>query len=62
MCRTYIPLPYEVFLPILSDVREVPDNQEVFSYPDSNVSVIVEVLERVEPTDPYDAIGFKKYS
>lgn len=46
----------EVSLPIFSDMRQIPDNQEVFSYPDSNVSVIVEVLEAVEPTNPHDAI------
>jgi Ran-interacting Mog1 protein len=46
----------KVVIPIFSDVREVPDNQEVFTYPDSSVSVIVEVLERVDPIDPYDAI------
>lgn len=34
------------------DLRQVPDNQEVFLYPNSNVSVIIEVLQRVsEPMD-----------
>jgi len=29
------------------DLRQVPDNQEVFLYPDFNVSIIIEVLERI---------------
>ena len=34
------------------DLRQIPDNQEVFLYPDSNVSIIIEVLQRVpEPND-----------
>ena len=45
-------------LSIFSDVREVPDNQEVFTYRNSNVSVIVEVLEKVDYTDPRDAVRF----
>ncbi|KXN82502.1 Ran guanine nucleotide release factor [Leucoagaricus sp. SymC.cos] len=36
---------------IASDFRQVPDNQEVFMYPHNNVSVIVEVLQRVEESD-----------
>ncbi|KAF8559514.1 Mog1p/PsbP-like protein [Imleria badia] len=35
-----------------SDFRQVPDNQEVFLYPDSSASIIVEVLQRIsEPID-----------
>lgn len=41
-----------------SDVRQVPDTQEVFLYTDCGVSVIVEVLQRVEPTDPVEAVKF----
>jgi hypothetical protein len=60
MHRTVLPcLKMRLSSPIFSDVREVPDNQEVFSYPTSDISIIVEVLERVDPTDPYDAIRSK---
>ncbi|KAG6889724.1 hypothetical protein C0995_015022 [Termitomyces sp. Mi166 len=38
-----------------ADIRQVPDNQEVFLYADSGVSIIVEILEKVEPTDFNDA-------
>ncbi|ESK93002.1 ran guanine nucleotide release factor [Moniliophthora roreri MCA 2997] len=41
-----------------SDVRQVPDTQEVFLFPDSSVSIIVEILERVKPTQYSDAIKF----
>ncbi|KAH9951393.1 Mog1p/PsbP-like protein [Amylocystis lapponica] len=34
-----------------ADLRQVPDTQEVFMYPDSGISVIVEVLESVEAQD-----------
>ena len=30
-----------------SDIRQIPDTQEVLLYPDSDVSIIVEVLQRV---------------
>ncbi|KAF4614719.1 hypothetical protein D9613_002786 [Agrocybe pediades] len=39
-----------------SDVRQVPDTQEVFMYRDSNVSIVVEILEQVEPSHFNDAI------
>ncbi|KAG6866082.1 hypothetical protein C0991_008834 [Blastosporella zonata] len=39
-----------------SDIRQVPDSQEVFLYPDSDISIIVEVLQKVEPSDFKDAI------
>lgn len=32
----------------ISDLRIVPDAQEVFMYPDSGVSIIVDILQRVE--------------
>ncbi|KAL1675089.1 hypothetical protein EV122DRAFT_268788 [Schizophyllum commune] len=37
-----------------SDLRQIPDTQEVFLYPDSSASIIVEILQRVEPSH-YDA-------
>ncbi|KAG6919999.1 hypothetical protein DXG01_013348 [Tephrocybe rancida] len=40
----------------LVDASLVPDNQEVFLYPDSGVSIIVEILEKVEPSDLNEAI------
>ncbi|KAK0210557.1 hypothetical protein DFS33DRAFT_301213 [Desarmillaria ectypa] len=41
-----------------SDIRQVPDTQEVFIYPDSSVSIIVEILRRVDPPDFRDAAKF----
>ncbi|EIM90400.1 Mog1p/PsbP-like protein [Stereum hirsutum FP-91666 SS1] len=41
-----------------SQLRQVPDTQEVFLYPDSDVSIIVEILERVEPSDFSEAAKF----
>ncbi|KAG7092271.1 hypothetical protein E1B28_008633 [Marasmius oreades] len=41
-----------------SDIRQVPDTQEVFLFSDSSVSIIVEILERVEPTNYEEAIKF----
>ncbi|OCB84107.1 Mog1p/PsbP-like protein [Sanghuangporus baumii] len=38
-----------------STVRQVPDTQEVFFSPTSDVSYIVEILQRVGPDDPQDA-------
>lgn len=38
-------------------LRQVPDNQEVFLYPDSNVSIVIEVLQRV--SKPIDAEAVK---
>jgi hypothetical protein len=40
---------------VLSDFRQVPDTQELFIFPDTNVSMIIEVLERVEADDPIEA-------
>lgn len=40
------------------DIRQVPDTQEVFLYPDSGVSVIIEILQRVEPDDLTEAAKF----
>ncbi|RDB24298.1 Ran guanine nucleotide release factor [Hypsizygus marmoreus] len=39
-------------------LRQVPDSQEVFMYPDSGISIIIEILERVEPSHFEDAIRF----
>ncbi|KAL0947141.1 hypothetical protein HGRIS_013269 [Hohenbuehelia grisea] len=41
-----------------SDLRQVPDTQEVFLYPDSSISVIVEILERVAASSFADAAKF----
>ncbi|KAL5490464.1 hypothetical protein ACEPAI_5297 [Sanghuangporus weigelae] len=41
-----------------STVRQVPDTQEVFFSPTSDVSYIVEILQRVEPDDPQGAAKF----
>jgi hypothetical protein len=41
-----------------SDIRQVPNTQEVFMYPDSNVSIILEILQRVEPSHYNDAIRY----
>ncbi|KAF8610841.1 Mog1p/PsbP-like protein [Ceratobasidium sp. AG-I] len=41
-----------------SDLRQVPDTQEVFLAPDSDVSVVVEILERVAPDDPNEIAKF----
>ncbi|KAJ6547344.1 Mog1p/PsbP-like protein [Mycena capillaripes] len=41
-----------------SDLRQVPDTQEVLLYPDSGVSIIVEVLQRVDTADDDSAIRY----
>ncbi|QRV86218.1 Ran guanine nucleotide release factor [Ceratobasidium sp. AG-Ba] len=41
-----------------SDLRQVPDTQEVFLANDSGVSVVVEILERVAPDDPNQVAKF----
>ncbi|KAF8061511.1 hypothetical protein FPV67DRAFT_1509236 [Lyophyllum atratum] len=41
-----------------SDLRQVPNTQEVFLYPDSGISIVVEILQRVEPSHFNDAIRF----
>ncbi|TFY68903.1 hypothetical protein EVG20_g3375 [Dentipellis fragilis] len=41
-----------------STLRQIPDTQEVYLYPDSNVSIIVEIVESVEPNHPHDAAKF----
>ena len=37
------------------DFRQIPDTQEVFLYPESSVSIIVEILQRVAPNENSDA-------
>ncbi|KAH7340344.1 hypothetical protein B0J17DRAFT_651023 [Rhizoctonia solani] len=41
-----------------SDLRQVPDTQEVFLATDSDVSVVFEILERVAPDDPVEVAKF----
>ncbi|KAI0685482.1 Mog1p/PsbP-like protein [Cytidiella melzeri] len=41
-----------------SDLRQVPDTQEVFLYPDTSASIIVEVLERVAVSNDDEAARF----
>ncbi|GAB1517533.1 hypothetical protein RhiTH_000582 [Rhizoctonia solani] len=46
-------LPYPI-----SDLRQVPDTQEVFLAADSDVSIVCEILERVAPDDPVEVAKF----
>ncbi|PFH52375.1 hypothetical protein AMATHDRAFT_2111 [Amanita thiersii Skay4041] len=41
-----------------SNLRQIPDTQEVFLYPDSSISIIIEILERVQVVDSAEAIKF----
>ncbi|KAE9406417.1 Mog1p/PsbP-like protein [Gymnopus androsaceus JB14] len=41
-----------------STLRQVPDTQEVLLFPDSSISIIVEILQRVESNDNHDAVKF----
>ncbi|KAF8638490.1 hypothetical protein AX16_010473 [Volvariella volvacea WC 439] len=41
-----------------SELRQVPNSQEIFLYRHSAVSIIIEVLQSVDPSDNYDAIKF----
>ncbi|KAH9483758.1 Ran guanine nucleotide release factor [Psilocybe cubensis] len=41
-----------------SDLRQVPDNQEVFMYPNFNISIVVEILQKVDHSHFNDAIRF----
>lgn len=41
---------------VASDLRQVPDTQEVFLDPESDMSVIVEILQRVDAEDAKDAV------
>ncbi|KAH7916014.1 hypothetical protein BJ138DRAFT_996544 [Hygrophoropsis aurantiaca] len=42
----------------VAQLRDVPDTQEVFVYPDSPASFIIEVLERVSQIDDHEAAKF----
>jgi len=46
----------QYFFVFFSDLRQVPDNQEVFIYANSDVSIVVEILEKVEPQELEDAV------
>ncbi|KAJ1310319.1 hypothetical protein OPQ81_007058 [Rhizoctonia solani] len=41
-----------------SDLRQVPNTQEVFLASDSDVSIVFEILERVAPDDPIEVAKF----
>ena len=41
-----------------SDLRQVPDTQEVFLAQDSDVSIVFEILERVAPDEPTEVAKF----
>lgn len=41
-----------------STIRQVPDTQEVLLFPDSSISIVVEILQRVEPNDNHEAVKF----
>jgi len=43
-------------------IRQVPDHQEVFLVPDSQISIIVEVLQRVAPDGDFEAAKFGGFS
>ena len=38
--------------------QEVPDTQEVFRYNRSDALIVVEVIQRVEPTDNHEAVRY----
>ncbi|PIL23805.1 hypothetical protein GSI_13556 [Ganoderma sinense ZZ0214-1] len=40
-----------------SDLRQVPDTQEVFLFPNSGISIIIEVLKSVSASDIREAAG-----
>lgn len=41
-----------------SVVRQIPDNQEVFAHPATDQSVIIELMEAVDPQEP-DEVAIK---
>lgn len=43
---------------IYSDLREIPDNQEVFAHPTTDQSIIVEVMEYQHAEDDDQALRF----
>jgi hypothetical protein len=42
-------------------MRQIPDTQEVFLYPDLSISVIVEILQRVDVPNFLDAIKLSAF-
>lgn len=42
-------------LQVTSDFRQIPDTQEVFVAKDSGSSLILEILEKVDATEPKEA-------
>jgi len=42
----------------VSELRQVPDSQEVFLHPDTSISIVVEVLERVTQDEDEEAAKF----
>lgn len=42
-----------------SDLRQVPDTQEVFLSPNSDVSLILEILQRVNEQDGQEAVKLR---
>lgn len=45
-------------LNVIRDLRQVPDTQEVFLYPDSEISIIVEVLQSVDTNNFQDTARY----
>ncbi|OON15060.1 Ran-interacting Mog1 protein, partial [Opisthorchis viverrini] len=43
------------FIHPYSDLRQIPDNQEVFVHPSTNQSVVVDILEQIDTQDPKEA-------
>jgi hypothetical protein len=41
-----------------SQIRQVPDTQEVFVVSDSDASFVLEILQRVAANDPKEAVQF----
>lgn len=55
---SYVPSypPFSRLIPIPSDLRQVPDTQEVFLYQHSGNNIIIEILQGVEPSGLSEAI------
>lgn len=43
---------------VASDLRQIPNTQEVFLSPDSDVSFVVEILQRVDANDDENAVKY----
>jgi hypothetical protein len=46
----------EIIIDLFSTIRLVPNNQEVFMHAESDQSIIVEILERVDEVSDENAI------